>query len=128
MVVNIQRTLAVAGAVLFCATMLFGASATGTWKGSLTAPDGGHDLTFKLTASGDKLTGTVSDAASGSGELEIREGKIEGDTITFQMLYPYQGDTMKILYKGQVTADEIRFNIATDDGSWSTDFVAKRTS
>ena len=40
----------------------------------------------------------------------------------------YQGQAIKLVFKGQVLESEIHFTMGLDDGSWSTDLVAKKVS
>ena len=121
----IKRNLIVVGLLAILSTLLAAADATGTWKAQITAPDGNHDLTFALKAQGSSLTGTVTENQK---PADIQEGKAQGDTVSFSVMIDYQGQPLKIVYKGQVAGDEIRFTIGTEDGGWSTDFVAKRSS
>jgi opacity protein-like surface antigen len=119
-----KRLPALAGLLLVLATLLYCADATGKWKGSIDAPDGTHDLTFDLKASGDNLTGAIGGVAGEASE--IKDGKIQGDTVTFWAMVDYQGQAIKLVFKGQVLESEIHFTMGLDDGSWSTDFVAKK--
>ena len=119
-----KRVPTLAGLLLVLATVLYCADATGRWKGSIDAPDGTHDLTFDLKASGDVLTGAISGVTGQPSE--IKEGKIQGDTVSFWSMVEYQGQSIKLVFTGQVLESEIHFTMGLDDGSWSTDFVAKK--
>jgi hypothetical protein len=119
-----KRIPTLAGLLLVLASLLYCADATGKWKGPLQAPDGNHDLTFDLKASGDTLTGTFSGAVAQPSE--IKDGKIQGDTVSFWAMAEYQGQPIKLVFKGQVLESEIHFTMGLDDGSWSTDVIVKR--
>jgi hypothetical protein len=119
-----KRMPILAGLLLLLASLLYGADATGKWKGPLEAPDGNHDLTFDLKASGGALTGTFSGAAAQASE--IKDGKVEGDTVSFWAMAEYQGQAIKLVFKGQVLESEIHFTMGLDDGSWSTDLIVKK--
>ena len=112
-------------ALMALAAPVFAADATGTWKGTLQA-EGSHELTFNLKASGDKLTGTVSGLRDT--DVTVDEGKVQGSTITFSVMSEWEGNPIKLVYKGEVGADEIKLTMGTDDGSWSTDLTVKRVS
>jgi hypothetical protein len=99
---------------------------TGKWKGSFQGGDDSHEVTFNLKADGAKLTGDVSGLLDKA--LEIQEGKVQGSTITFSVMSEWEGNPIKLVYKGEVAGDEIHFTMGTDDGSWSTEFTAKRVS
>ena len=119
-----QRIPTLGGLLLVLATLLYSADATGKWKGAFEAPDGTHELTFDLKASGDTLTGAVNGLMAGASE--VKDGKIQGDTVSFWAMTEYQGQPIKLVYKGQVLQNEIHFTMGLDDGSWSTDLVVKK--
>jgi hypothetical protein len=104
------------------AATLAAADINGKWKGPMQAGD--RELTFDLKADGARLTGTVSGLVDKA--LEIKDGKVEGDTVSFWVMSEYQGQPVKLVYKGQASANEIRFNMGTEDGSWGTEIAAKR--
>ena len=118
-----KRARTLTGLLMMLATLLYSADATGKWKATLDAGGETHDLTFDLKASGDTLTGAFSAVGQPS---EIKDGKIQGDTVSFWVVSEYQGQSIKLVFKGQVLDSEIHFTMGLDDGSWSTDFVAKK--
>ena len=93
------------------------ADVTGTWKGAIETPNGSRDVTMNLKADGSKLTGTISGR---QGDVEIQDGKIDGDNISFSMV---RGD-FKIEYKGKVAGNEIKFDISF--GERTIQMVAKK--
>jgi hypothetical protein len=113
-------------ALLLIAGAASAADATGKWKGSLEGEGGSRELTFNLKADGDKLTGTLAGLLDRA--LEVQEGKVQGSTITFSVMSEWEGNPVKLVYKGEVAGDEILFTMGTDDGSWSTEVKAKRVS
>jgi hypothetical protein len=118
-----KRIPTLAGLLLVLATLLYCADATGKWKGSLDVGGETHELNFDLKPSGDTLTGAFIVEGQSS---EIQDGKIQGDTVSFWAMSQYQGQAIKLVFKGQVLESEIHFTMGLDDGSWSTDFVAKK--
>ena len=121
-----KRGLLVCFLLVLLGTLLFAADVTGQWKGQLVGADRERELTFDLAAKGDALTGTVSGLADHP--LEIKAGKIEGEVVSFWVQSEYQGQPVKLMYKGQVSGSEIRFKMSNEEGSWSTDLVAKKGS
>jgi hypothetical protein len=119
-----KRVPTVAGLLVVLATLLYSADATGKWKASLDAGGETHDLTFDLKASGDTLTGTVGGLTAQPSE--VKDGKVQGDTVSFWAMGEYQGQPLKLVFKGQVLENEIHFTMGLDDGSWSSDLVAKK--
>ena len=113
-------------ALMAMAAPAFAADATGKWTGKFDTQDGSHELTFNLKVDGAKLTGTV--VGLREKDVTVDEGKVEGATITFSAMSEWEGNPIKLVYKGEVGADEIKITMGTDDGSWSTEFTAKRVS
>lgn len=101
---------------------------SGTWKGSFDFQGTAVPVTFHFTASGSSVTGTVQGMMEGASDkpLDIHNGKLDGDTLTFWLITPYQGETYKIVYSGKVANGKIDFTFGTDDGSWSSNFTATR--
>jgi hypothetical protein len=119
------RTLKVVGIFAVFAALLLAADVTGKYTGSVDTPDGAVPLTFNLTASGASLTGTVT--ATGPA-AQIADGKVDGDSLSFSFVTDYHGDAIKLLCKAQVTADGLKIDMGTEDGNWSTEFLAKKAS
>jgi hypothetical protein len=87
---------------------------SGTWTGSMSGPDagGGIQLTFTFKQDAGKLTGSVQGAQGDP--LPISDGKIDGDKITFNVVF--NGTT--ISHDGTVTGDEIKLNSKSSDGNF----------
>ena len=60
----------------------FVADLTGTWKGSVQVQGNPLELTYKLKADGETLTGTIT---SSYGELPLMDGKISGTEFTYKV-------------------------------------------
>src|SRR5258708_5385968 len=114
-----KRTVIFMFALLALAALAVAAAAdsTGTWKGTLETDDESRELTFDLKTDGGKLTGTVGGLLDRP--LDINEGKVEGAIVTFFVITDWDGNAVKLVYKGQLAGDEIKFTMSTDDGSWS---------
>ena len=54
----------------------------GKWKGTMAGPQGNMELIFSFQVNGESLTGSVT---SPMGEIEISNGKVEGDNFTFDV-------------------------------------------
>jgi hypothetical protein len=113
-------------ALLGLATVVAAADATGKWKGTLETEDGSRELTFNLKADGGKLTGIVAGLLDRP--LDVNDGKVEGAIITFSVITEWDGNAVKLVYKGEMAGDEIKFTMGIDDGSWSTEVKAKRVA
>jgi len=80
-------------------------------------------VTFNFKTAGDKLTGTMSGR---QGDLEITDGKVKGDEVSFDVTMNMQGNTMKMTYKGKVAGDEIKFTRHREGSDRASEFVAHR--
>jgi len=86
------------------------ANVTGTWKWSFTGQNGQtFETTLKLKQDGEKLTGTVT--GRNNQEIEIKDGKVSGDEVTFTVTRERNGQTFTQKYKGKATADTIEGKI-----------------
>jgi hypothetical protein len=100
------------------------ADITGKWKGTVETPRGAQELSFDFHADGAKLTGTVT---SPRGTSDITEGKIDGNTITFQQKISFNGNDFTIDYSGKVDGDTIKFTrTRTGSDQPPTEFTATR--
>ena len=118
-----KRNLILTGLLLVLATLASATDVTGKWQGAFSFNDQSVPLTFELK--GDSaVTGTITGLPSGV--AEIKEGKLEGENLTFFIMTEYQGSPIKLVYHGKVKADEINFEFGTEDGSWGTQLVAKK--
>lgn len=98
---------------------------SGTWKGSFDFNGTSMPVTFNLQSKGATLTGTVE--GMGAAPIDIHEGKIDGQTVTFTINVDYQGQTYTLNYTGKMTATQIDFNFGTSDGSWGSTVSAKKS-
>jgi len=120
-----KRALILTVVVAFLAALLAAADISGKWRGSFTGGDQDRQLTFDFAARGEALTGTVSGMLDHA--LEIKEGKIQGDAVTFWIQSEYQGQPVKLVFKGKVSGGEIQFTLGNQEGSWSTELTAKKS-
>lgn len=111
--------------LLAFATLAFAADVTGQWTADVPGRGGETQAsTFTFKAEGAKLTGTV---ANQMGERPIEEGAISGDDISFSQNLEFNGNKIKILYKGKVSGNEIKFTRQRDGGQGRVaEFVAKK--
>jgi hypothetical protein len=89
------------------------ADASGTWTATFDTQVGEQKYIYVLNVDGMTLTGTTQSTVAGTenAEVEIRDGKVDGDTITFVENLSYQGQALVIAYTGTMTSDdEIEFS------------------
>lgn len=111
------------GTFLAVAGTLLAAEVSGKWTASFDTQIGVQNYTYEFKVDGEKLTGT---AESQFGKTAISEGSVKGDEITFVENLDFNGQQIRIVYKGKIAGDEIRFNRKVGDIA-SEDLVAKRT-
>jgi len=98
---------------------------TGDWKGTFDVNGTPTEMKFHLKSSGSTVTGTIE--RPGAPPMEVHEGKIDGDTVSFWINTDYEGQTYTIVYKGKVTPGQIVFDLGTADQSWSAQMTAKKS-
>src|SRR5688500_18683 len=90
----------------------------GRWRAVLLIPGGGtQNVSLDLDAKGETVAGSFEGVA-------IREGRLDGDTLTLKLIAP---NNQEISLIGQVTGDEIVFK-STGLPSGPIQFVARRDS
>src|SRR5881227_3341053 len=104
----------------------FAADITGTWKAEFNTQRGLQKYTFNLKQDGTNVTGKASVEREGEKrEAELKEGKVEGDTVTFVEPLKIQDNDIKITYTGKISGNEIKFTRKVGDFG-SSEATAKR--
>jgi len=122
------RTLSFAGAFVLAATLVAqAADITGKWTAQVPGRDGQtRETSFTFKVEGEKLTGTTTGR---QGDVAITDGTVKGDAIAFTVVANMQGAEVKILYKGTVTGEEIKFTRQREGGDQPpAEFVAKKAT
>ena len=97
-----QKLSMLAAAIAMAVVSVSAADVTGKWTAQVAGRDGQtREQTFTLKADGEKLTGTTS-GMQGGADVEIKDGTVKGDDIAFTVVRNFQGQEVKILYKGKV--------------------------
>lgn len=117
---NITRALVLT--FLLAATPAFAADVDGKWAGNISTPGGDFPAAFEFKADGTKLTGT-SLGPDGM-PVNIKDGRIEGDKITFVVSFDFGGMALDIAYSGVVTPAEMK--MSADVLGMTMDFVVKK--
>jgi enterochelin esterase-like enzyme len=92
------------------------ADVNGTWHAEFEGRRGRQKIQFEFKTGDGKLTGkTLSQFGGETREVEIQDGKIEGDTLSFVQVMKLQGNEMRIEYTGKVTGDGIAFTRKVGD-------------
>ncbi len=111
------------GLLLFCAPA-FAAGVDGDWSGSLDTPNGPVQISYSFKADGATLTGTTG-GPDGS-KVAIKDGKIDGDKISFAVDFDLGGTPTTFKYTGVVAADSIA--LSSDFQGQAFNFTVKKTA
>jgi len=104
----------------------FAADVTGTWKAEFDTQRGLQKYTFTLKQDGTSVTGKANVERDGEKrEAELKEGKVEGDTVTFVEPLKIQDNELRITYTGRISGNEIKFTRKVGDFG-SSEATAKR--
>jgi hypothetical protein len=106
---------------------------TGTWEISWENPRGATTTTFTFAQEENAFTGTAQmmmggrpggGGGGGGREVEITDGKIDGNNITFSMAMGMGERSMTFTFTGTVTGDTMEGTMATGRGE--NPFTGKR--
>lgn len=102
------------------------ANVTGTWKADFETQRGLQKYTFTIKQDGATVTGKVNvENNDQKREVELKDGKVTGDTVTFVEPLSIQGNDIAITFTGKVGKDEIKFTRAVGEFGTS-EATAKR--
>jgi uncharacterized protein (DUF2147 family) len=114
------------GFVLACALAAGAAWAqdiTGKW--TATAVGNNVAVTLDLKVAGNVVTGAILNPNSGA--AEIKDGKIEGNKISFHVVRTANNTTNKILWQGTIEGEEIHFTRSIEGAATpAMQVIAKR--
>jgi hypothetical protein len=97
-------------ALILVAGMAFAAPIDGKWAGELPGMDGTPmKLSYTFKSDGATFTGTT--AGPDGKEIAIKDGKIDGNNITFSVTLDFGGQEMKMEYKGVLSGDTLKMTL-----------------
>jgi hypothetical protein len=122
-----RKGMILAVLIMACVVCLFAADITGKWTTEFDSQVGQQKYIFEFKMDGTKLTGTAISKIADAAETKtaITEGTVNGDDVAFVEPLNYQGQELRIAYKGKISGDEIKFSrmVGEQEGE---KFVAKR--
>ena len=95
------------------------ADVAGTWKATMETPNGSMENTFVFKVDGAKLTGSTSNEFLG--ELPIADGKVDGDSIEFNVTASRDGNEFKLTYKGKMDGKDMKLTLTLPGGDRTRD-------
>lgn len=113
-----KSRLFLVGAVILMAFTISAWAADVAGKWIAEAPNGQQgtsEITLVFKVDGTALTGTLDNSAM-PGAIELKDGKVEGDDVSFHVLRSFGENEMKVVWKGKATGDEIKFTRAIEGG------------
>jgi len=108
-------------AMLFVSMPLSAATVDGKWAGSIDTPMGALPVVFDFKADGATLTGTTGPEGM---TVPIKNGKIDGDKISFSVDLDFGGMSFTLSYNGVVSPEQIK--ITGDFMGMPFEFVVKK--
>lgn len=135
-----KKLLFVTTILLVAAFAAFAAGVDGKWVAEQPGRNGGppRQTTFTLKADGAKLTGTMLGGMGGRGgggaaptPVEISDGKVDGNKISFTVKRDTPNGSMVTKYDGTVNGDELKLTVTRvgQDGTPQTsEMTAKRST
>jgi hypothetical protein len=104
----------------------FAGDISGTWKADFDTQIGVQKYVYTLKQDGTNLTGKISADVSGEKhDSDLKEGKVVGDAVSFVETLSFQGNDIRIDYKGTVSTNEIKLKRQVGEFA-SEEAVAKR--
>ena len=103
-----QRTLGLTLGLLVFALPAFAADVDGKWTGSIDTPNGPAQVSFMFKADGATLTGTTT--GPDGAEVKIKNGKVDGSKISFDVDLDFGGMPFTLSYNGVVSPDQIKLS------------------
>jgi len=105
---------------------ILAADVSGMWKADFDTQRGLQKYTFTLKQDGATVTGKASVATDDqTREADLKEGKVEGHTVSFVEMLSFQDNEIRIVFTGKISGDEIKFTRQVGDFG-SSEAVAKR--
>jgi opacity protein-like surface antigen len=102
---KVMISLVAAFALMLVAVPARAADVDGKWTGSLDTPMGAVQVGFNFKADGATLTGTTT--SPDGGEIAIKNGKVDGNKISFLVSIDFGGMALDLNYTGVVKSDSV---------------------
>ena len=112
--------------ILVLAVAVLAQAVDGKWEAKQTTQRGEFTTTFEFKNAGGKVTGTMTRGGGGGGgqPVEIKNGKLDGNKLTFDVTTQGRGGEQTISYTGMVSGDSIKFT--TSGGRGPQEIEAKK--
>jgi hypothetical protein len=113
------------GVALCFAAAAHSADVAGKWASEFDTQVGVQKYVFDFKVEGEKVSGKASFERMGQkGEVELKDGKLVGDAISFVEMLDFQGTSITITYKGKVAGNEMK--LTRQVGDFATEEIVAR--
>jgi len=109
---NVYSFVRMAGLAAILSAAAMAADVTGKWVGKMETPNGSRDVNLTLKQDGEKFTGAMSGR---QGDTPISDGSVKGDDVAFSIVRSFNGNEMKMNYKGNVEGGELKMKFQMRD-------------
>jgi len=119
-----KTMIRIACSLLLLLAVALAADLSGKWTGDM--PGRGGDTTpttFTFKVDGEKLTGSMTGP---QGDIPLQEGKVAGNQISFSTTLDFGGNSIKIVYKGTVSGDQVKMTREREGSGQPREFTIKR--
>src|SRR5687768_10292655 len=117
-----MKVYALLAVMLLFAAPAMAADVDGKWSGSLATPNGDITVGFDFKSDGTTLTGSTS-GPDGTA-IAIKNGKIDGEKISFVVTIDFGGMMFDLAYTGVVSPAEIKMTM--DFAGMPFEFTVKK--
>ena len=108
---SIRCTIALAALTLWVS---FAADIDGKWTGQVQGRNGPQTQTLMLKADGNTLTGSVQGGRGGP--VEISNGTIDGNNVSFTVVREFSDNKITQEYKGMLAGGELKLTVSGGRG------------
>lgn len=123
---NKQGMILLSGVIGLLASVSQAAEVDGQWRAAFDTQIGRQNYLFNFQMNDMKVTGKATAEVDGQKrEVEFKEVKLTGDTLTFMESFQFQDNSVRIDYTGKIAENEIAFTRKVGDFA-TEEFVAQR--
>ncbi len=124
-----SKIISVGAIVLLALSPAWAADIAGKWVAHVPGAggQGDSDITLVFKVDGEKLTGTINNTQA-PGDVELNDGKVSGDEISFSLIRKIGNNDMKVVWNGKISGDEIKFTRTAQGGAGgaATEIIARK--
>jgi hypothetical protein len=92
----------------------FAADIDGKWTGQVEGRNGPQTQTLMLKADGNALTGSVQGGRGGA--VDISNGTIDGNNVSFTVVREFQDNKITQQFKGSISGGELKLTVSGGRG------------